>query len=53
MEPTLHGPFREVVGLESWNMVIMLWDPNKVIDIRGGRSVEVVGREVFMYLITI
>ena len=32
MGPTLNGPFREVIGLGSWNMLIG-WDPNKAIDI--------------------
>ena len=41
MKPTLNGPFREVVGLGSYKIVTMvfvvcviIWDPNKAINIR-------------------
>ena len=50
MGPTLIGTFREVVGLESWNIVTMVlivwaivWDPNKILGIVEWLICEVVG----------
>ena len=35
MEPTLNGPFREVVCLVRLCLQWISWDPNKAIDIEG------------------